>query len=164
MRNFAYFCINGLDSYVCTWIYMFFTKYEYFMYFLVSRFFTRFFSRFRSGFRSGSHFGLRRFDDRSGSDNIDWDSCWVMIAKYRCIFDEVITLSALSNLHWTEVPCFWIDVMLLMDLLRDLSSTFFTGRIFVTHKLKDRICSRKAILASCYRLDKNMISHKPQYG
>ena len=44
MRNFAYFCNNGLDSYVCTRIYMFFTKYEYFMYFLVSRFFTRFFA------------------------------------------------------------------------------------------------------------------------
>ena len=115
-------------------------------------------------FRSGSHFGLRRFDDQFDSDNIDWDSCWVMIAKYRCIFDKVITLPALSNLHWTEVPCFWIDVMLLMDLLRDLSSTFFIGRIFVTHKLKRRICSRKAILASCYRLDKNMISHKPEYG
>ena len=92
------------------------------------------------------------------------DSCWLMIAKYKCIFDEVITLPSLSNLHLTEVPCFWIDVMLLMDLLRDLSSTFFTGRIFVIYKLKDRICSRKAILASCYRLDKNMISHKLEYG
>jgi len=26
MRNFAYLCINGLDSYGCTWIYMFFFK------------------------------------------------------------------------------------------------------------------------------------------
>ena len=45
-------------EYIC-----FFTKYEYFMYFLVSQFFTQFFA--------GSHFGLRRFDDQSGSDNID---------------------------------------------------------------------------------------------
>ena len=51
-------------EYIC-----FFTKYEYFMYFLVSRFFTRFFA----GSGLVHIFGLRRFDDRSGSDNIDID-------------------------------------------------------------------------------------------
>ena len=30
-----------------------------------------------------------------------WESCWVMAAKYRCVFDEVITLLTLSNIHWT---------------------------------------------------------------
>ena len=42
MRSFAYLSTNGLDSYVCTWIYMFFTEIWIFYIFLVDRYFSGF--------------------------------------------------------------------------------------------------------------------------
>jgi hypothetical protein len=65
MRNFAYLCIMvsihmGAHEYIC-----FFSKLEYFMYFLVDRFFSS---------SSPVHiFGVDQFNDQSSFDDIGWN-------------------------------------------------------------------------------------------
>ena len=113
MRNFTYLCINGLDSYVCTWIYMFFYKIWIFYVFLS----LPVFFRLRSGFQSSSHFGLCRFNDRSGSDNIDLDASLTQASS-------LVRERKKNKFAWEKNSCLWRHL-----ILRVFHLIFFSGSL-----------------------------------